>query len=96
MKKKVNYQSSEVFDIKNQIAKKVPKAKEIDVRIERADSGKYETLIRLHIPPKKRLFAVKRDESVRLALEKSKQAIFRQLDKVKNKKIGRRILEFSA
>ena len=90
MKKGKVHKAREIFKIKNQIFNKLPYAKDVDIRIDRTEGGGYESHIKLHIPPKKHLLATKKDESLKQALEKSKQAILRQIDKVKMKRISKK------
>lgn len=90
MKKNKFNKVREIFKIKNQIYKKMPYVNDIDIKIDKAENGQYESLIRLNLAPRKRLIAVKREKSISLALEKSKQAILRQLEKVRRKKVVNR------
>ncbi len=90
MKKRKIHKAKEVFKIKNQIYKVAPYANDVDVKIDKTDNGKFESLIRVHIPPKKSLIAVKKDKCLKVSLEKSRQAIIKQVKKVKEKKKSKR------
>ena len=78
---KIN-RAKEVFKIKNQIYKVAPHTSDIDVQFKRLAGGEYESLIKVHIPHKKNIVAVKRDASLQASIEKSKQAITKQIEKV--------------
>jgi len=86
MKNKKVHKAREAFKIKNQILKIVPTAKDIDVKIDKVDPSSFETLIKVYIPPQKKLVALKKDKSLKLSIEKSRQAILRQIQKIKTKR----------
>lgn len=94
MKKKRFNKAKEVFRIKNHILKLVPYAKDIDIKIDKSETGDYESLIRVHVPPRKKFIAVKRSESLKVSLEKSRQAILRQVKKLKEKKQSKRTSKY--
>ncbi|MFT6631304.1 MAG: ribosome-associated translation inhibitor RaiA [Bacteriovoracaceae bacterium] len=95
MKRTKIHKAKEVFKIKNNIYKIAPYIKDVDVKLAKTYHGKYESLIRVHIPHKKKLFAAKKDECPKLSLEKSRQAIIKQIKKLKKKKLARRALSSS-
>lgn len=86
MKKDKIHKAKEVFKIKNQIFKVAPYANDVDIKIDRAENGKFESLIRVHIPPRKSLIAVKKDKCIRTCLEKSRQAIIKQVKRIHEKR----------
>lgn len=90
MKKRKIHKAKEVFKVKNQIYKIAPYANDVDIKIDKTDNGKFESLIRVHIPPKKNLIAVKKDKCLKVSLEKSRQAIIKQVKKVNERKKTKR------
>ncbi len=96
MKKQKIHKAREIFKIKNQIYKIAPYADDVDIKIDKVENGNFESLIRVHIPNKKSLIAVKKDKSLHNSLEKSRQAILKQVKRIKNKKyfIKSRLSEF--
>jgi len=86
MKKIKKHKEEEFFKIKNQIYKIAPDANDIDIKIDRYDKARFESFIRVHIPPRKNLIAIKKDKSLNVSLEKSCKAIIKQVKKVKGKK----------
>jgi hypothetical protein len=53
MKRTKIHKAKEVFKIKNNIYKIAPYIKDVDVKLAKTYHGKYESLIRVHIPHKK-------------------------------------------
>lgn len=86
MKRVSIHRAREVFKIKNQIFKILPYAKDVDVKIERMDEDLFQTAIKVEIPHHPPLFAAKSAESLKVCLEKNRQAILKQIDKVKNRR----------
>lgn len=86
MKKKKKKNFKNIFKLKKQIQRIDPKADKVEVKIDKSDQQSFETLIKVHIPPHKNLIAIKRDKSLKLSIEKSKQAIIKQVQKVKSKR----------
>ena len=84
--------SEEINKTKNHIYKVAPHINNIDVKIEKAGNGKFQSFIRVHIPPKKKLIAIKNGPCLKTSLERSRQAIIRQLNKEKEKKLRRQTL----
>ena len=83
MRKKKIYYANAFFNIKEQIFRKLPNAKDVDIKIYQNEKNEYETSIQVHLPPQKFLIAKKKDKSFKSGLEKAKQAIFNQLSKTK-------------
>ncbi len=84
MKKKKLRKFKEIARVKNNIYRMFPHANDVTVKIDEV-GGKYESLIKVHIPPKKNLIAFKADNSFKGSLEKSYHAMVRQIHKVKTR-----------
>ena len=85
MKKKKLRKSKEIIRKKLKLKEKFPQAADVNIKIDKNDQGDFESMIRVHIPPRKRLLAFKTDKSFSGSLDKSYQAIIRQVQKVKSK-----------
>ena len=80
-----NHKAKEVFKVKNKIYKIAKAADEVEVQIDKTEKGEYESLIRVHIPPRKNIIAIKKSDSLKSSLEKSTQAAIKQVQRIKNK-----------
>ena len=85
MKSNNNHIEKEIFKIKNRITKVLPNANDVDIRIDKNEDGLYESLIKVHVPRKKELIASKQANTIKKCLDKSHQAIARQINKIKKK-----------
>ncbi len=90
MKKRNFHKANIALKIREQILKMAPYANEVDIKVDEDKDGEYESTIKVHIPPKKSLIAIKKDECFRSSLEKSRQAILKQVKKIKEKRKKRK------
>lgn len=85
MKKDKKKLEQEVLKIKEKITKVLPNVDEVDIKVNKNEQGAYQSFIKVHIPKRKQLVACKRADNIKRCLEKSHQAISRQIHKAKMK-----------
>ena len=75
----------EINKVQNHIYRVFPHAKNVEIKVKKLSDGNYKSLIKVHVPRKKTLFAQKIDEEFSKSLEKSHLAIIRQVHKLKSR-----------
>lgn len=90
MNNDTNQIEQEVSKIKSKIAKVLPNVNDVAIHIDKSEDGLYESFIKVYVPKKKELVASKRAPTIKKCLEKSHQAITRQIHRVKGKRYRNR------
>lgn len=88
-KKRFNL-AREIFKIKNNIYKIIPNVEFVDIKVQKSEDHTYESQILIKIGNHKKILAIKTNESIKIALQKSHQAVIRQIKRIKEKKARRR------
>jgi isocitrate lyase len=84
-----------IDNVKNKIGKVIPMAKNIKIQVERTIDGGYQSLIKVQIPKRKSLVAIKKDDSFWGSIEKSKHAVLKQFQKLNRRHRPQRILVYN-
>ncbi len=85
MKQKCLQNNEHINKMKDHIYRIFPHAKHIDVRVDQTPEKKFKTFVRVSVPQRTDLIALKTDQDLRKSLEKSQNAIMRQIRKIKAK-----------
>jgi len=88
MKKKLKAYRARINKTKSDLKKLLPRAKKIDVKVEKIEKD-YEALIRIYIPPKKNLIAYNTSKSLTQSLERSKNTLIRKIKKIESSNLKR-------
>jgi ribosome-associated translation inhibitor RaiA len=86
MKRNGVFIDQETQKLKRKIHRTIPNAGEVELKVDKNQSDQYETHVSVRIPPRQTLIASKKDKSLKVSLEKTKQAILRQLQKLKTRR----------
>ena len=74
-----------VARVKRHINKVFPHANDVDIKVQKLPKEGFKSLIRIKAPKKKTIIAVKIDSDIERSLEKSHQAVVKQIHKLKTK-----------
>ena len=80
------FSNRETIRIKNLIYKHFPHAKSVQVKVSKLQTGHYKSFIKVCVGDRKSLIAQKVDQDFKKSLERSKLAIFKQVQKVKSRR----------
>jgi len=94
MSKKHKLNHNELKKTQEEIANSIPQAVHVDVHVNEVKNHVYKSVIKVDLPPKKTLVAVKKGRCLHACLESARAAIFKQLEKrLKTKKRGFKIMK---
>lgn len=85
---KKNPLKAKIERVKARVRSAAPEAQNIEVKVQKLpqkDQNRYECFIKAHVPPKKEVVARRIARSPFISLEKSRQAVLRQIDKKKSR-----------
>jgi hypothetical protein len=80
-----NVNNEEIQRVKEHISEVFPHTNRIDVRVDEIPKKGFRSLIKVTAPKKRNIIALKVDKSIKKSLEKSHQAVVKQLHKAKQR-----------